>query len=343
VSRPRCVLGPDASGPDTRSGPTFGGESGELGGGSGVPPLRGHGEEAGRIFLFRQTNSDGRTAQILTTESDERRQMWPENSIHYDNEVPISCIMTTNDIIRFAGGTLITAIVVVGFASEVFADEAVRVEGASPATKPDVGMASTAGANGPSSSPRLVAGKPTIAETNAIEGLRLAAEDGVAQAQFSLGLRYENGTGVAKDPVQAIHWVRKAAEQGYDEAQYMLGCWYNGEDGFAKDPIEAAKWWEKAAAQGHADAQHCLALSYSIGQGVTKNPAEAVKWWRKAAEKNNVDAEFFLGLSYAEGLGVPKTPEQAVYWLRQAAAHGNESALTELRKLGADRDISARN
>ena len=246
--------------------------------------------------------------------------------------------MTTNAIIRFAGGTLAAAIV-----AAVFAGAAVRAEGAAPAPKPDVGMASTAGANRPSSSARLVADKPPIAETNEIEGLRLAAEDGVARAQFSLGLRYENGTGVAKDPVQALHWFRQAAEQGYDEAQYMLGCCYNGEDGFAKDPIEAAKWWEKAAAQGYADAQHCLALSYAVGQGVAKNPAEAVKWWRKAAEKNHVDAQFFLGLSYAEGLGVPKIPEQAVYWLRQAAAHGNGDALTELKKLGADREISARN
>jgi TPR repeat protein len=251
--------------------------------------------------------------------------------------------MTTKDIIRFARGTLITAIVVAVLAVKAFAGEAVRGEGTSPATKPDGGTAATADANRPSSSAHVVAGKPPIAETNAIEGLRLAAEDGVAQAQFSLGLRYENGTGVAKDPVQAIHWVRKAAEQGYDEAQYVLGCWNNGEDGFAKDPVEAAKWWEKAAAQGHADAQHCLALSYSIGQGVAKNPAEAAKWWRKAAEQNHVDAEFFLGLSYAEGLGVPKTPAQAVYWLRQAAAQGNGNAVSELKKLGAGRDTSARN
>jgi len=251
--------------------------------------------------------------------------------------------MTTEDIIRFARGTLIVAIVVAVFAGKAFAGEAVRTEVASPATKPDAGMTSTAGANRPSSSAGLVAGKPSIAETNAIEGLRLAAEDGVAQAQFSLGLRYESGAGVAKDLVRAIHWFRKAADQGYDEAQYMLGCCYNGEDGFAKDPVEAAKWWEKAAAQGHADAQHCLALSYSVGQGVTKNLAEAAKWWRKAAEQNHVDAQFFLGLSYAEGLGVPKIPAQAVYWLRQAAAQGNGNAVTELKKLGADRDISARN
>jgi len=299
--------------------------------------------EAGRLCHFGQKNSDDRTAQTLTTESDERRQMRRGNTIHYRDEAPISSLMTTKDIIRFARGTLIVAIVVAVFAGKAFVGESLRAEGAASAAKPDAGITSTAGANRASSSTRLVADKPSIAETNEIEGLRLAAEDGIAQAQFSLGLRYANGTGVVKDPVQALLWFRKAADQGYDEAQYMLGCCYNGEDGFAKDPIEAAKWWQKAAAQGHADAQHCLALSYSVGQGVIKNPTEAAKWWKKAAEQNHADAQFFLGLSYAEGLGVPKIPAQAVYWLRQAAAHGNGSALTELRKLGADRDISARN
>jgi TPR repeat protein len=269
--------------------------------------------------------------------------MWPENSIHQDREEPIFYLMTANDIIRFAGGTLTTVIVAAALAGEVFAGEAVRAEGASPATKPAAGAVSTTGGERPSSSAGVVADKPSIAETNAIEGLRLAAEDGVARAQFSLGLRYESGTGVAKDPVQALHWFRKAAEQGYDEAEYMLGCCYNGEDGLARDPAEAAKWWEKAAAQGYADAQHCLALSYSVGEGVAKDPTEAAKWWKKAAEQSHADAQFFLGLSYAKGLGVPKIPEQAVYWLRQAAAHGNGDALTALKELGAGRDISARN
>lgn len=251
--------------------------------------------------------------------------------------------MTTNDLIRFAGGASIATIVAVLLAGEVFAGETVRAEGAPAAAKPNVGIVSTAGDDRPSSAARLSVDRRPIAETNEIEGLRLAADGGVARAQFSLGLRYESGTGVAKDPAQALHWFQKAAAQDYDEAEYMLGCCYNGEDGFVRDPAEAAKWWEKAAAQGYADAQYCLAMSYSVGQGVAQNPAEAAKWWKKAAEQSHADAQFFLGLSYAQGLGVPKTPEQAVYWLRQAAAHGNEYAVVELRKLGAARNSSAKN
>ena len=41
---------------------------------------------------------------------------------------------------------------------------------------------------------------------------RRAAEQGVAFAQFNLGVRYVNGQGVARDPVQAYQWFSVAAQ-----------------------------------------------------------------------------------------------------------------------------------
>jgi hypothetical protein len=41
---------------------------------------------------------------------------------------------------------------------------------------------------------------------------RRAAEQGVAFAQFNLGVRYANGQGVARDPVQAYQWFSVAAQ-----------------------------------------------------------------------------------------------------------------------------------
>ena len=37
---------------------------------------------------------------------------------------------------------------------------------------------------------------------------------GNADAQFDLGLKYENGQGVEKDALTAVKWYRKAADQG---------------------------------------------------------------------------------------------------------------------------------
>jgi TPR repeat protein len=238
--------------------------------------------------------------------------------------------MKTSTLIRVGRGALMAAFAAGFWVGTVFSADIARADKLFPAAKSDFGTVSPQAS---SSSPAIVE-KQSMAEENQIEGIRLAAEGGLAHAQFNLGLRYESGSGVAKDPAQALKWFLKAADQGYDEAQYMLGCCYNGEVGFAKDPSEAVKWWKKAAAQGYADAQHLLGLSYFIGEGVPQNPSEAVKWWRKAAEQSHADAQYFLGLSYFNGSGVPRVPEQAAYWLRLAAAQGNENALKVLRQLG---------
>jgi TPR repeat protein len=56
----------------------------------------------------------------------------------------------------------------------------------------------------------------------AVKWLRLAAEQGLAQAQFNLGVLYKKGEGTAQDIKQAVKWYRLAAEQGHVSAQYNL-------------------------------------------------------------------------------------------------------------------------
>ena len=49
-----------------------------------------------------------------------------------------------------------------------------------------------------------------------------AAEQGVATAQYNLGVHYLEGEGVEKDSVEAVAWFRKAADQGFPNAQKAL-------------------------------------------------------------------------------------------------------------------------
>ena len=85
---------------------------------------------------------------------------------------------------------------------------------------------------------------------------RPLAEQGHADAQYNLGVMYNNGQGVTQDYAEAMRWFRKAAEQGWAEAQYNLGVMYNNGQGVTQDYVQAAKWYRKAAEQGLADAQH---------------------------------------------------------------------------------------
>lgn len=82
-----------------------------------------------------------------------------------------------------------------------------------------------------------------------------AAEKGYAEGQFNLGLCYDNGTGVEKDPQQAVYWYQKAAEQGDASAQFNLGLCYENGKGVEQDQKQALSWYQKAADQGDEDAK----------------------------------------------------------------------------------------
>ena len=71
-------------------------------------------------------------------------------------------------------------------------------------------------------------------------------------------IMYAKGEGVLKDDAEAVRWYRLAAEQGYANAQFNLGVKYNFGEGVPKDDAEAVKWYRLAAGQGHAEAQGVL-------------------------------------------------------------------------------------
>jgi TPR repeat protein len=65
---------------------------------------------------------------------------------------------------------------------------------------------------------------------------------------------YRRGLGTAAHSARALAWCRKAAEQGLDEAQYTLGQWYESGEMMLADAKLAQQWYQLAAAQGHAGA-----------------------------------------------------------------------------------------
>jgi TPR repeat protein len=128
---------------------------------------------------------------------------------------------------------------------------------------------------------------PNIADVN--RDLRVA-EMGDASAQFRMGLRYDQGSGVRQDHAKAVKWLKMAADQGLPEAQYNLGCMYINGLGVPEDSTEALAWFYKAALQGNTSAQKNLGAMYGKGQGVTQNHAEAYAWSSIAVMSGNEDA-----------------------------------------------------
>jgi len=77
-----------------------------------------------------------------------------------------------------------------------------------------------------------------------------AAEQGNADAQFNLGVMYDNGRGVRQDYAQAMQWYRQAAEQGDAHAQLALGLRYATGQGVRQDIVIAKEWVGKACDNG---------------------------------------------------------------------------------------------
>lgn len=84
------------------------------------------------------------------------------------------------------------------------------------------------------------------------------AELGDAEAQFNLGVLYDEGAGVVRNLATAADWYRKAAEQGFVDAQTNLGIMYYHGLGVERDHETAAHWFRLAADQGDAEASAYL-------------------------------------------------------------------------------------
>ena len=91
--------------------------------------------------------------------------------------------------------------------------------------------------------------QPGFAETQDIDQLRKAAEQGDACAQSVLGLMYAMGEEIPENYREAGKWFRLAADQGHAEAQFNLGFMYANGEGVPEDYVKAYIWGNLAAAQ----------------------------------------------------------------------------------------------
>jgi len=98
--------------------------------------------------------------------------------------------------------------------------------------------------------------------TNNIKEITKVAEQGDADAQVGLGVRYANGKGVEQNYEASVKWFTLAAEQGHADAQYSLGVMYTYSMGVEANYEEAVKWYTLAAEQGDADAEYNLGCMY---------------------------------------------------------------------------------
>ena len=90
--------------------------------------------------------------------------------------------------------------------------------------------------------------------TKAGKLIREAAQKGDPDAQFHLGVMFENGRGMPRNIKKAVKWYRKAAKQGHVDAQYTLSVLHRSGYGVQRDNRQAE---EDAVRVGIFDRGRC--------------------------------------------------------------------------------------
>lgn len=150
-------------------------------------------------------------------------------------------------------------------------------------------------------------------------------------------------------PTATTETTEAQAERGVAEAQFTLGLRHANGVGTPQDFSKAAAWYQRAADQNHALAQFNLGVMYALGQGLPCDAAQSLIWTRKAADLGDAGAQFSLGQTHQRA-SLRGTPEQtsaerieAYKWMRLAANQGyqgSESACEMLNLRMSREDVA---
>jgi uncharacterized protein len=122
------------------------------------------------------------------------------------------------------------------------------------------------------------------------------------------------------------------AQQGDAEAQFQLGLKYSSAEGTSRDEIQAAEWFRKAAEQDHGMAQFKLGQMFAAGRGASPDTAQSLFWFRRAAYLGIPGAQFNMGRFCQRAsmngpvADAPEARIAAYVWFELAAAQNFSSA-----------------
>ena len=174
---------------------------------------------------------------------------------------------------------------------------------------------------------------------NAFIWLKPWAKEGDADAQYRLGLLYENGYGVDVNTKLALKWYRASAKQGQRKAKRRLQNLRKSATAASGNESVATQWYEDLAVSGDSEAQYYLGFIYETGWSVPVDNIEATRWYEKSAAKGVKEAQFRLGMMFLTGSGGNKSEIQGERWIRQAAKNNHKLAAVIRDKLFDAKDL----
>jgi hypothetical protein len=165
--------------------------------------------------------------------------------------------------------------------------------------------------------------RPGLAE---FDRLLQAAEDGDAQAQVLVGVRYETAEQVTRDYNLAARYYQRAAAQGNSSGQYYYGRLLRYGWGVPQDLEGAVRFYQLSADQGNPFGQNNLGVMYENGLGVTRDLARAAEYYKQAADQSDHVGQNNYGRMLKLGHGVRKNLGEAARYFKLSADQNNPFA-----------------
>jgi TPR repeat protein len=156
-------------------------------------------------------------------------------------------------------------------------------------------------------------------DPGAVDWMQRAADEGLADAQFEIAVRYAQGKLAPLDLAAAREWYGRAAAQNYAPALCNLATMEWQGLGGPADLEGAEKHFRTAADAGFPQG------SFGLGEvlRVQNRLAEATAAYRRAAEAGVIEADFWLGCFASQGLGQNRDDKEAAAHFLKAALGGN--------------------
>jgi hypothetical protein len=160
------------------------------------------------------------------------------------------------------------------------------------------------------------------------------ANEGIEDAQITIGWFYEYGHGAKQNCDEAMRLYQLIIDKGnsaenYSNALFLMGTVYEVKN-CGIDLDKAIYWYQKAAENGSKRAHHQLSANYYNGKGVEQDYKRSFSHELYAAEHDFVPAQVRLGDMYFDGKGVEKDYGKAVYWYQKAGENGDTKTLCHL-------------
>ena len=132
----------------------------------------------------------------------------------------------------------------------------------------------------------------TDQNTPSISELQQQANNGDVQAQFDLALCYANGGEIEQDANLALEWATKSAEQGLMEAQVSLGLFYFLNQDRAVILNNILAFWHKDELDLRSF-QFVWQTKRGL-KWMNSDDNLAFIWLKKAASQSNTEAQYWL-------------------------------------------------